>query len=338
VSVSPRAWLAPLGALYGAIGSARVALYGRGVLSTARLRGPVISVGNLAVGGRGKTPVVALVAEWVRDAGLPVAVLSRGYGGRFEGEALWVSDGERVQADADAAGDEPVMLARRLPGVVVAVGPRRDAVGRAVEERLGPRVHVLDDGFQHLRLARDLDLVCLHPDDLRDRPVPAGALREWPSALERGDVFVVWDGPLPRALPAERSFVARRRLDGFVDAAGAPAEAPRRPFLLAGIAHPERFAADIERLCGVPAGTSFHPDHHRFSPAEVESAVRRAQAAGADALVCTEKDLPRLPPVAALPLRALRIGVEVEDAGRLRERVLAVARRLDPQRPVEARA
>jgi tetraacyldisaccharide 4'-kinase len=332
VIVPPRPWLAPAGALYGALGAARLGLYRRGLIRSARLRGPVISVGNLAVGGRGKTPVVALVAQWVRDAGLPVAVLSRGYGGSFRGEALFVSDGETVSPDAEASGDEPMMLARRLPGVVVAVGARRDRVGRAVEERFGPRVHVLDDGFQHLRLARDLDLLCLRPEDLGDRPLPAGALREDAGAARRADVFLVWDGPLPPELPGDRSFVVRRRLEGFVDREGAAAEAPRRPYLLAGIAHPERFAADVRESCGALAGTAFFPDHHRFRSDELERACLDARASGADALVTTEKDLPRLPPLAGLPVRALRIGVDVAGAERLRERVLAAARL------VEARA
>lgn len=328
MTVPVRSWLAPAGALYGALGAARLGLYRHGFIGSARLRGPVISVGNLALGGRGKTPVVALLAEWVRDAGLPVSILSRGYGGAFRGEALIVSDGEAVRADAGAAGDEPVMLARRLPGVVVAVGARRDRVGRAVEERFGPRVHVLDDGFQHFRLRRELDLLCLRPEDLRDRPLPAGTLRERPSAARRADCFLVWDGPLPAGLPVERSFVVRRRRAGFVDREGAPVDPPRRPFLLAGIAHPERFAADMREACGEPAGSAFFPDHHSFRADELETAVRSALAAGADALVTTEKDLPRLPPAAGLPVRALRIGVDVEGADLLRERVLAVARRL----------
>ena len=175
-----------LGSLFASAASLRVAAYERGLLRRARLAGPVVSVGNLSVGGSGKTPVVRLVAELLREAGAPVAVLSRGYGGRFRGDALVVGDGRAVTASAEEAGDEPVMLARALPGVVVAVGRRRDVVGRAVEARFGRRVHVLDDGFQHLRLARDLDLVCLDVADLDDRPLPAGRLRERPAALVAG--------------------------------------------------------------------------------------------------------------------------------------------------------
>jgi tetraacyldisaccharide 4'-kinase len=189
-------------------------------------------------------------------------------------------------------------------------------------------VHVLDDGFQHLRLARDLDLLCLRPEDLHDRPLPAGALREPASAHRHADLFAVSEGAVPPELPADRSFAVRRRLVGFVDADAATAPAPRRPFLLSAVAHPERFAADVESLCGVLAGTAFRPDHHRFTTAEIDDALARARSAGADALVTTEKDLPRLPPIEALPLRALRIGLDVDGEG-LRERVLAVARRME---------
>jgi tetraacyldisaccharide 4'-kinase len=327
VSVRPRPWLGAFGAAYGAVGAVRAALHARGVLTTHRLRGPVISVGNLAVGGRGKTPMAARVAEWARDDGLPVAILSRGYGGSFDGDALVVSDGVAAQADAAAAGDEPVMLARRLPGVVVAVGPRRDVVGRAVESLFGPRVHVLDDGFQHLRLFRDLDLVCLRAHDLFDVPLPAGALREFAGAASRADALLVWDDAAPAGLFPDRVFRVRRRSAGFFDREGRAAEAPRRPFLLAGIAHPERLEADVRALTGAVAGRAFFADHHRYRAEDVSRAESEAVRAGADALVTTEKDLPRLP-ATGLPVLALRIAPEIEDEERLRARVLAVARRV----------
>ncbi len=158
------------------------------------------------------------------EAGEPVSVLSRGYGGSFRGDALVVSDGHNVLASAAVAGDEPVMLARALPGAVVAVGPRRDVVGRAVEERFGRRVHVLDDGFQHLRLERDLDLVCLDVRDLDDEPLPAGRLRERPPALERADCVLLTRleaacepelAALEARLGPERTFRVERRVAGW---------------------------------------------------------------------------------------------------------------------------
>jgi tetraacyldisaccharide 4'-kinase len=320
------ALLAPLGGVYGGIVALRAALYGRGILERHRLSGPVVSVGNLSVGGSGKTPVVALVAGMLRDEGLPVAVLSRGYGGSFAGEALLVSDGRAVLAGADEAGDEPAMLARRLTGVVVAVGPRRERVGRLVEERCGRRVHVLDDGFQHLRVRRDLDLVCVSGHDLEDRPLPAGRLRERPSAARRASALLV-EGEA--ALPAWNRIPAfrwRRRVEGFTDREGRACEAPARPFLLAAIARPERFAADASAH-GAPAGQEFFRDHHRFTPSELESVAARARAAGADAVLTTDKDVERLPPAwSPLPVVVMRIAAVMQDPRGFRGLVLGAVR------------
>jgi tetraacyldisaccharide 4'-kinase len=328
-----------LGSLFAAAASLRVAAYERGLLRRSRLGGPVVSVGNLGVGGSGKTPVVRLVAAMLRDAGLPVAVLSRGYGGSFRGDALVVSDGVRVSATAGEAGDEPVMLARALPGVVVAVGRRRDAVGRAVETRFGRRVHVLDDGFQHLRLARDLDLVCLDVHDLDDRPLPAGRLRERPEALSRASLVLLTrveaasEDELRRLearLGPERTLRVRRRVVGFRTLDGAPAKAPARAFLLAAIARPERLEGDAAAQGCTVVGRAFFRDHHRFTAGEVASAAARASADGADAIVTTAKDAVRLPPPGegALPVVVLEIAAGIEGGDeRLRERLLAVAGR-----------
>ena len=316
--------LAPLGALYGGAAALRVAADRSGLLSQARLSGPVISVGNLSVGGSGKTPVVQRIAEILLEAGLPVAILSRGYRGSFAGEALVVSDGHgAIAGDAAVAGDEPVMLARALPRAIVAVGPRRDRVGRLVEERFGPCVHVLDDGFQHLRLARDLDVLCLDAADLGDSPLPAGRLREFASAASRADVVLLSGaGPLPPG-----AFRWQRRLLGVFDLAGRP-QACGRPWLVSGIARPERFHTDAQAVLGGAAGRDVFPDHHAFSASEWQTVVAKARAAGADAIVTTAKDAVRLPPAAAAPpVLVLRIAAAIEDEPRFRERLLAVARR-----------
>jgi tetraacyldisaccharide 4'-kinase len=322
--------LAPLGALYGAAAAVRAAAYDRGWLSRARLAGPVISVGNLSVGGSGKTPVVALIAEMLRDARRPVSVLSRGYGGSFRGDCLVVGDGQGVCAGPEEAGDEPVMLARALPGVVVAVGRRRDRVGRAVEARFGARVHVLDDGFQHLCLRRDLDLVCTSAGDLVDRPLPAGRLRESPSALARADLILLEaDGAaladLSDAHPG-RVLQLRRRVLGFYGLDGIARPAPERPLLLSGIARPERFHGDVTPRVGHVAGTAVYADHHAYTAADVTAIESRARAAGADAIVTTAKDAVRLPPT-SLPALVLRIAAQVDNEALLRERVLRAAER-----------
>jgi tetraacyldisaccharide 4'-kinase len=236
------------------------------------------------------------------------------------------------------AGDEPVMLARALPGVVVAVGPRRAAVGRAVEARFGRRVHVLDDGFQHLRLERDLDLVCLDVRDLGDRPMPAGRLRERPSALDRAHLVLLTRleaasedeiRALEERLGPERTLRVARRVVGWTSPDGAPAAPPARAFLLAAIARPERFESDVAG-CGVAvAGRAFFRDHHRFRPEELARVSAEARAAGATAIATTAKDAVRLEgaPALGLPLVVLAIAADVADEARLRERLLAVARR-----------
>jgi len=322
-----RTLLAPLGFAYGAAAALRVSLYGAGVLASTRLAAPVISIGNLSVGGSGKTPFVGWLASRLRDRGLPVAILSRGYGGSFEGECLIVSEGQAALSDAAVAGDEPVLLARELPGVVVAVGPRRDVVGATVLERFGRRVLLLDDGFQHLRLQRDLDIVCLAPGDASDRPMPAGRLRELPAALRRAQLRlgVVGANDAP---PAGVDFVARRRAIGAAHLDGSAAELPRRALLVSAIARPERFAADARALgCQVIAHRALR-DHHRFDLQEIEAFAREAQALGAEALLTTAKDAVRWPAAAtAVPTRVLRIALELDGEAALMERVWAVAQR-----------
>jgi tetraacyldisaccharide 4'-kinase len=320
------------------LASLRVAAYRRGLLPRARLAGPVVSVGNLGVGGSGKTPVVARVAEILRDAGEPVAVLSRGYGGSFRGETLLVSDGATVLAGASEAGDEPVMLARALPGVVVAVGPRRDAVGRAVEARFGRRAHVLDDGFQHLRLERDLDLVCLDIRDLDDRPLPAGRLRERPSALARADLVLLTRleaaseaevAALEARLGAGRTLRVGRRTAGWWALDGRPALPPARAFLLAAIARPERFERDVAASGVAVLGRAFFRDHCRFRADDLAAVVKQARAAGAEAIVTTAKDAARLEGTGTLsvPVVVMAIAAEIADEARLRARLLSAVGR-----------
>jgi tetraacyldisaccharide 4'-kinase len=318
-------WLSPLGAAWGAGAAARVWAYRRGLVPRARLRGAVISVGNLAVGGSGKTPVVALIASMLQRAGFRVAILSRGYGGSFRGEALVVSDGTRPEAVAAVAGDEPVMLARSLPGVVVAVGPRRDEVGRAVEARFGPVVHVLDDGFQHLRLQRDLDVLCLQPEDIEGRPLPAGRLREFPSAAARADVVLAPErATMPSTLPPERVFTLRRRVVGFSTLDGSDRHPPRRVYLLSGIARPGRFADDAAAHGLEVAGHRAFPDHHHFTAAELQQVAAEARALGATAILTTAKDAVRLPDGEWTPsLVVLHIAAEIGEEARFRERLLA---------------
>ena len=288
-----------LGAAFGGIAALRAEAYGRGLLRRQRLAGPVVSVGNLGVGGSGKTPVVARIAEMLMEAGEAVSVLSRGYGGSFAGDALVVSDGARVFATASVAGDEPVMLARALPGAVVAIGPRRDVVGRVVGAHFGRRVHVLDDGFQHLRLERDLDLGVPRRARPRGPALPAaGCARA--EALARADCILltrleaatepelaaIERGSDPRDLPRRARPSEWLRSTG--PRPGAGARVPAR----AGIARPGRFGATWSSPASRVVGRAFFRDHHRFRPAS--SRPRPRGRGRRPALVTTAKDAVRL--------------------------------------------
>ena len=332
--MTERRWLAPAGAAFAAAGAARARLYARGLLRRESLAGPVISVGNLAVGGRGKTPLVARIAAMLKGAGRPVAILSRGYGGSAGGAPLLVSDGETVLVAADVAGDEPVMLARAVRGAIVAVARRRVDAGRMVEARFGPCVHVLDDGFQHLALARTLDIVSVEAEDLTGRPLPAGRLRERPSALNRADLVLLAarnGAPLPPGLDPARTLRWHRRSLGFFTPDGFPRRMPARAFVLSAIAAPERLVEDLAALGSRVVGQALFRDHHRFDSGEIAEALAAAAAAGADAVVTTDKDAVRMALVtdgadAVPPFVVHRIEAVFEDEGRLREIVLRVAR------------
>lgn len=331
--MTPRRWLSPAGSVFGAAAALRARLHARGLLRRHALAGPVISVGNLAVGGRGKSPLVARFATMLLESGRTVAILSRGYGGTHHGRPLLVSDGVSVRVGADVAGDEPVMLARAVRGAIVAVARRRVDAGRMVEARFGRCVHVLDDGFQHLALARSLDVVSLAAEDLDDRPMPAGRLREHASALSRADLVLLSarnGAPLPPGLDPARTLRWHRRSLGFFSMDGAPRRLPSRAFVLSAIAGPERLIEDLAALGSRVVGQALYRDHHRFTAAEISAAVSAAAAAGADAVVTTDKDAVRLafaPGLddAILPFAVHRIEAVFEDEPRVREIVLRAA-------------
>jgi tetraacyldisaccharide 4'-kinase len=238
-----------------------------------RLRRPVISVGNLAVGGRGKTPMAATVARLLLEMGERPAILSRGYGRRRAPEGVVVvRDPAGIRADLDRAGDEPLMLARQLPGVSVLVSADRYLAGRLAEHHLGATVHVLDDGFQHLALDRDIDIVLVAREDVA-RPVtlPFGRLREPLDVIIVADAIVTLDDDVEihdnqAGIPV---FRARRET-----AAPAGPDASLPVFAAAGIAHPDRFFDALRGAGWTLAGTRAYRDHHRYSARDVANLVR----------------------------------------------------------------
>jgi tetraacyldisaccharide 4'-kinase len=297
-------------------------------------------VGNLTVGGTGKTPVVAWLARHLQSIGRRPAVVSRGYGGTAGKGPLTVSEGGGAVCRARQCGDEPYLLAQSLSGVVVVVGSDRVAdVGRALT--LGADVVVLDDAFQHRRLARDLDLVLLDAGNpFGDRSIlPAGPLREPISALARADLVLVTRSRRGERLAAIEQVVRRQnpavpvlgaghRSAGFFDPRGRPADRPRRAVAFCGIAYPDLFRIDLEAEGVEIAAFRAARDHHRYSDAELEGLGRLAAARDA-ALVTTEKDLARIEPerlahVRLAPLLVLRIEAVVYDPEPLIEAIRRV--------------
>jgi tetraacyldisaccharide 4'-kinase len=288
--------------LYAAIVRRRRERYTRRPDLRLRLRRPVISVGNLAVGGRGKTPMVAAITRELLAMGERPAILTRGYA-RMDAEdgVVVVRDPEGIRSDLARAGDEPLMLARSLPGASVLVSTDRYLAGRLAEHQLNTTVHVLDDGFQHLQLDRDVDIVMIGRDDIA-HPVtlPRGWLREPLDTLIAADAIIAADDEvIVDAVGVEAPFFRTKRTLSQPYAAGVPALA------FAGIASPERFFDDLRAQGCTLVRTVAFRDHHPYSRADLDRVIAEAKSAGAQVVVTTEKDYVRL-----LPFRPFAVPLE----------------------------
>ena len=321
----------PLSAVYGAAAAWRRRWYARDPSRRRRLSQPVVSVGNLRVGGSGKTPIVEHVARLLVDAGERPSVLTRGYARRVADPGVTVvSDGTRVLAGIDTAGDEPLMLAQSLPRVPVLVCADRYLSGLLAERRLGSNVHILDDGFQHHALDRDVDLLLVAEDDLSDRPLPIGRLRERLDAARVADAALVTAGydtaadRIARTLGLSTVFRVTRAIGAprMLTGAREPVVIPEasRVFAVAGIARPDRFIADLAAAGWQIVGTMTFRDHHPFTQADVTRIEAAAKTAAASIVLTTAKDAVRLEacdlgnlPIASVPLN---VGVEPADAFR----------------------
>jgi tetraacyldisaccharide 4'-kinase len=306
----------PLSALFGLSVWTRNTLYDRGVARAHRLRGPVVSVGNLSVGGSGKTPFVLLLGELLKTRGIKFDILSRGYGRKTRGVALVDPAGSSRDF-----GDEPLLLARRL-AVPVIVGEERYQAGIFAETKFGPQLHLLDDGFQHRSLARDFDIVLVTPEDIRDRLLPAGRLREPVSSLRRADAVVltsgaVQDGLAPHAkLDGKLMWKARRGIVLPPITSDSPIKCIGRPVVFCGIARPKNFVAQL-RTAGIePAAEAFYRDHHAYSEQDIQDLLNLRQRSEADSFVTTEKDAVNLGGFlsALKPLAVLAVKMELVDA------------------------
>lgn len=341
--MKPSAILLPLSGIYAAVTRARLAAYRRGWFSVSTLPAPVISVGNLTTGGTGKTPLVEWVCRAiVNEPGKKVCVLTRGYGRENPKTQVVVSDGTQILAGEREAGDEPLLLAKNLLGIAAVIAnPDRVAAGEWAIENLHTDVFVLDDGFQHLRLARDLDIVTLDATNPwgGGSLLPYGRLRETPAGLSRADCVVITRtdqvgdlasvsaeiGKLVDSVPTFSSRMVTlgiRQLDG-----GSVAwERLRTQSLGAfcGVGNPESFFQHLSREGCTPVFTRAFADHHHYNQSELDILAKDARAGDAEALVTTAKDAIKLSDLKLeLPCYVLEIQISIDEEDRLTELIRA---------------
>jgi len=295
-----RPWALPLVPLYAAGAALRSLSFRLGIEKTRRLACPVISIGNLSTGGTGKTPFLIALANLLKRENIPIDVLSRGYG-RTSANAVYV----KLDGSADEFGDEPLLIAREAH-VMVWVAPRRFEAGQ-LAEALGyhPLIHLLDDGFQHRQLARDVDIVLINSEDLADTLLPAGNLRESLHALKRAHIFAV-DLADEAAASRLRALGLQQPIWRYFRTMQIPTiSGPVVAFC--GVARPAQFFSGLEKSGLQVAVRHAFPDHHRFTSADITTLRKLVQSTGAKALITTEKDQIRL--------SNLDLGVPVHTAG-----------------------
>ena len=295
----------------------RLRAYKCGLFKRESLPGFVVSIGNITAGGTGKTPAVVMLAQWARDEGCRVAVLSRGYGGKYRTEVLEVSDGNRVKASAREAGDEPYLLATRLSGIPVVVSKKRFLAGLFARKRFGCDFFILDDGFQHLELNRDLDLALIDATNPfgNGHLLPRGPLREPVEQLARANACIVTryraqglrenvldflGGNFPSIpifcadhLPEKVIFPHSKEVHGPEFLKG------RRVLGFAGIAEPERFKHTLMRLGADVVHFRGFRDHYPFKRDDIQALIQMKEKQGAEYVISTEKDWVRVSPFAA---------------------------------------
>jgi tetraacyldisaccharide 4'-kinase len=322
----------PLSMVYSGVVRARAALYRHRIFTRNKLNGTVISVGNLTVGGTGKTPMVLWIAEQLAAQGEHPAILTRGYRGKAQRDSSGIP-----------LADEVALLRERLAGrAQLGVGKDRYANGKVLE-RHGSRWFILDDGFQHMALDRDAEIVLLDSTDPFGGGwlLPAGRLREPPTALARADVVVITRSRHAPALEMDVRrfasapiFYARPELESVLRAPALEVALSADPaglkfFAFCGIGNPGAFLVDLREWGFRVVGQMTFRDHHRYSQADLKSLQQTAGAAGADALICSEKDVFNLRELVcgALPVFACRIRLGLSDAEGFWKAVLAAVER-----------
>jgi tetraacyldisaccharide 4'-kinase len=327
-------WGRPFSPLYSFLMQARSRMYANGLFKAERMEVPVVSVGNLTMGGTGKTPVVRSIARILLENNYKPSIISRGYGGLADRKVNVVSDGNTLFLDARQAGDEPRLLAESLPGIPVITGKVRSFPCRFAIEHLGSDILILDDGFQHLSVIRDLDLVLFNATTLagNHRVFPGGQLREPFSALARAHAFLL-TGSTDASRPKTEPF-SKFLQDHFPDrpvflSSYTPSEfrEKNQPFPIppkglptplygfCGIAEPLRFRETLTRYGLHLHGFTALKDHQSYSSQLLEKITDSAKAAGAKGLITTEKDMVKLHTHSlSLPLFCLSMDVHMQES------------------------
>jgi len=331
--------LPPLSLLYGAVTRTRLSLYRRGTFQTTKLDRPVISIGNITTGGTGKTPLVEYVAKLIASQGKKVCILTRGYGRKDPHLQVIVSDGYGVLASPSEAGDEPYLLATKLTGKAAVISSAdRIAAGQEAIKDFGTEVFVLDDGFQHLRLARDLNILCIDATNPwgGGRLLPYGRLRESLEGMRRADCVVLTRCDQVESVETLREevleltggkpiFESRMRPARVMSLKNGPEtiSVPGRVGAFCAVGNPSAFFESLRGL-GYDLGLErAFADHHVYSQSEIEELNQIAMQTGATALITTAKDAVKLKGMAfSLPCYVLEIEININDVDAFGELVL----------------
>lgn len=348
--------LAPVGWLFGRITGARRRLYQNGFFKTVDLQVPVVSVGNLTVGGTGKTPLVAFVAKILADSNHKVCVLTRGYKRENPQKRVLVSDGKQILADAPASGDEPFELAHQLLGKAAVIADKnRSAAGIWARENWGITAFVLDDGFQHLSLKRNLDIVCIDATNPfgNQKLLPAGILREPLTSLQRADCAVLTRTDLAEEVQSLKfkvqSFnatcpilLAKTKIIGLTNIEEFPAKVQstqseklnndvrktNEALAFCALGNPEGFFESLRRADFSLTATKPFPDHYGYKQTDVDFVETQAKSNGAKILLTTAKDAVKLKNLKfAMPCFVVEIEIVFEDDRLLREMLKTIDRR-----------
>ncbi|MDR1701651.1 MAG: tetraacyldisaccharide 4'-kinase [Sporomusaceae bacterium] len=334
--------LAGLSVVYALLAGLKRSLYQYGVLKSYRLSRPVISLGNITLGGTGKTPAAKNLALFIRDQGFKVAVLNRGYRASFQGDAALVSDGEKTYLPVSECGDEAYLLAQTLPGVMVVIGKNRAVAGQFAIEKHGAEVLIIDDGYQHWRLKRDLDIVLIDTLDPfgNKYTLPRGILREPLACLDRADIFLLTKTNQSSAQKQDIICWELRKYNqtaAIVKSSHAPGSFTNlNAWLLKGgekentvsldntavvafsaLGNPASFEQTLNSLGVKTAAFICYPDHHYYTIDEMLDLAQKAAVLNAAALVTTEKDAVKIPAAflaaTSLPVYVLPLDIVFQD-------------------------